>query len=91
MSLGPSSQTKGQIKPPDTDCRSEDEDELQSLGPKTSITHTKEEFRDRTKLFLLPPKEDVPPKPFRNPMLAYPLPPRDIGDQGENSLQLIVV
>lgn len=83
VSLGPGSQTKGQIRPPDTHGRSEDEDELQSLGPKTSVTYTKQEFKDPTKISILPPKEDVQPRPFRNPMLVHPLLPRDVGGQGE--------
>lgn len=81
MSSGPGSQVKGSL---DTDGEIEDEDELQSLAPKTSVAHTKKEFKDPTKLHVLPPKEEVQPRPFRDPMLVYPLPPRVIGGQAAN-------
>lgn len=50
----------------------------------SSVTHTKKESKDPTKLHVLPPKEAVQTRPFWDPMRAHPLPPRDRGGQGEN-------
>lgn len=72
---GPSSRTERQTTSLNTDSESENE---------SIVTHTKKEFKDPTKLHVLPPKEAVQTRPFRDPMRAHPLPPRDRESQGEN-------
>lgn len=73
LGSGPSSRTERQTISMNIDGESEDE---------TSVI--KKEFKDPTKLNVLPPKEAVQTRPFRDPMRVHPLPPRDKGGQGGN-------